>query len=88
MPARTPERTTVVLDERTRAAARQLARRYGCSVSEAIRRSVRRQHDVELGASSGRRRERTAALRRLFRLFEDNDPAAEVKRLKAEDEGF
>jgi len=81
-------RTTVVLDERARAAARQLARRYGCSVSEAIRRSVVRQRDAELGVSSGRRRERAKALRRLFGLFEDNDSAAEIARLKAEDDGF
>jgi hypothetical protein len=81
-------RTTIVLDARSRAAARELARRYGCSVSEAIRRSVVRQRDAEIGVSSGRRRERVAALKRLFRLFEANDPGAEVRRLKAEDEGF
>jgi hypothetical protein len=81
-------RTTIVLDERARAAARELARRYGCSVSEVIRRSVIRQRDAELGLSSGQRRERVKALRRLFGLFQDNDPAAEIRRLKAEDAGF
>jgi hypothetical protein len=81
-------RTTIVFDERTRAAARQLARRYGCSVSEAIRRSVVRQRDTEMGISAGRRQDRKKALRQLFALFEDNDPAAELRRLKAEDEGF
>lgn len=81
-------RTTLVLDEQVRAAARELARRYGCSVSEAIRRSVIRQRDVELGLPSGRRRQRVLALKRLFDLLADNDPADEVRRLKAEDEGF
>ena len=81
-------RTTLLLDEKARAAARQLAGRYGCSVSEAVRRSVVRQRDAELGVPTGRRRQRIATLRRLFELFEGNDPAAEIRRLKAEDEGF
>jgi hypothetical protein len=81
-------RTTLVLDDQARAAARQLARRYGCSVSEAIRRSVLRQRDAELGLPAGRRRQRALALKRLFDLFEGNDPAEEVRRLKAEDVGF
>lgn len=82
------QRTTLVLDEQSRAAARQLARRYGCSVSEAIRRSVIRQRDAEMGLSARRRRERALVLRRLFELFDGNDPAAEVRRLKEEDAGF
>jgi hypothetical protein len=81
-------RTTLVLDEKAREAARQLARRYGCSLSEAMRRALIRQRDVELGVPRERRRERVEALRRLFDLFADNDPAAEVRRLKAEDVGF
>lgn len=81
-------RTTLVLDHKARSAARQLARRYGCSVSEAIRRSVIRNRDTELGIPPGRRRERTTALRRLFDLFDGNDPATEIRRLKAQDEGF
>jgi hypothetical protein len=82
------QRTTVVLDDRARTAARQLARLYGCSVSEALRRAVVRQRDAEVGVSPERRRERTRALRRLFDLFSANDPRAEVRRLKAEGEGF
>ena len=81
-------RTTLVLDEKARAAARQLAGRYGCSVSEAVRRSLVRQRDAELGVPVGRRRERASKLRRLFELFEGNDAGAEIRRLKAEDEGF
>jgi hypothetical protein len=81
-------RTTLVLDDKAREAARQLARRYGCSLSEATRRALIRQRDVELGVPRERRQERVQALGRLFDLFADNDAAAEVRRLKAEDEGF
>jgi hypothetical protein len=81
-------RTTVVLDDEARAAARQLARRYGCSVSEAMRRALIHQRDAEVGVPRERRRERARALRRLFDLFQGNDPAAEIRRLKAEDAGF
>lgn len=77
-----------MLDDQARQAARQLARRYGCSLSEATRRALVRQRDAELGVSRERRRARTRALRRLFALFADNDAAAEVRRLKAEDAGF
>jgi hypothetical protein len=81
-------RTTVILDDEARTAARQLAGRYGCSVSEAMRRALIRQRDAEVGVPRGRRRERGRALRRLFDLFAGNDPAAEIRRLKAEDAGF
>ena len=81
-------RTTLVLDDKAREAARQLARRYGCSLSEATRRALIRQRNVELGVPRERRRERVEALGRLFDLFADNDAEAEVRRLKAEDEGF
>ena len=81
-------RTTLVLDDKAREAARQLARRYGCSLSEAMRRALVRQRDAELGVPRERRRQRVQALRRLFDLFADNDPRAEIRRLKAEDEGF
>ena len=81
-------RTTLVLDDKARQAARQLARRYGCSLSEATRRALVRQRDAELGVPRERRRERVRALRKLFDLFSDNDPAAEVRRLKAENASF
>ena len=81
-------RTTLVLDEKARAAARQLARLYGCSVSEAIRRSVVRQRDLAVGVPRDRQRQRSRALKKLFTLFEGNDPAHEIRRLKAEDDGF
>jgi hypothetical protein len=81
-------RTTLVLDDKAREAARQLARRYGCSLSEATRRALIRQRDAEVGVPRQRRRERVRALSRLFDLFEDNDALAEVRRLKTEDGGF
>jgi hypothetical protein len=81
-------RTTLVLDEKSREAARQLARRYGCSLSEATRRALIRQRDAEVGVPRDRRRQRVRALRKLFDLFAENDPAAEIRRLKTEDEGF
>jgi len=81
-------RTTLILDDVTRAAAQRIARRQGITVSEAIRRSVLAQRDNVLGVAPARRRERRRALGRLFKLFRGNDAAAEVRRLKREDEGF
>jgi hypothetical protein len=80
-------RTTLLLDDETRAAARDLARLYGVTVSEAIRRSVIRQRDLAVGLPTERRAPRTRALHRAFELFEGNDPAAEVQRLKWQDAG-
>ena len=82
------QRTTLVLDDEAREAARQLARHHGCSLSEATRRALVRQRDEELGVPAARRKERVRLLRSLFDLFAENDPRAEVHRLKAEDEGF
>jgi hypothetical protein len=81
-------RTTLILDHEARKAARELALRYDCTLSEAIRRAVVRQRDAVLGVPQAVREERTQILHRLFELFEGNDPQAEVRRLKAEDEGF
>ena len=41
-----------------------------------------------LGIPPDRRSERVRTLERLFDLFQDHDPADEVRRLKEEDEGF
>lgn len=81
-------RTTILLDEQTRAAARDLARTYECSVSEAIRRAVVDQRRLRVGITESQRVERLRTLRRAFELFEGNDPAAEVAALKAQDPGF
>jgi hypothetical protein len=81
-------RTTLILNEETRVAARQLATRYECSASEAIRRAVVRHRDSVFGVPEDRQRERRRTLNRLFDLFEGHDAEEEIRRLKAEDEGF
>ena len=81
-------RTTLILDEPTRRAARQLAAHYDCSASEAIRRAVIQQHEAVLGVSLKNRRRRVETLDRLFTLFEGHDAEEEIRRLKAEDGGF
>ena len=81
-------RTTLLLDDEVRTAARELAHRYGCSTSEAIRRAVLRQRDAVLGVPRDRRAERVRLLHRLFDLFEGHDAADEIRRLKEQDEGF
>ena len=82
-------RTTLILDDETRKAARELALRYDCSMSEAIRRAVLRHRDSVLGVPEEEREKRTAALYRLFgELFEGHEPEAEMYHLKAEDAGF
>jgi hypothetical protein len=82
------KRTTLVLDSEARAAAAELAHRYGCSTSEAIRRAIVRQRNTVLGVPPSRREERIRILGRLFEQFQDNDPEEEVRRLKEADEGF
>lgn len=81
-------RTTLLFDEATRQAARELAAVYACSVSEAIRRAVVRQRDVVLGVSAEQRKQRRALLDKAFALFEGHDADAEIARLKDEDDGF
>ena len=77
-----------MLDEDVRSAVRELAHRYGCSMSEAIRRAVLRHRDAVIGIPPARRAERVRVLERLFELFQGHDPADEVRRLKEQDEGF
>ncbi len=81
-------RTSLLLDEESRTAARQLALRFDCSTSEAIRRAIVRQRDAVFGVSAANMRQRREVLTRLFDLFEGHDVAAEVRRLKDEDPGF
>ncbi len=81
-------RTTIMFDDDTRVAARELAHRYGCSTSEAIRRAVLRHREAVLGVPDAKREQRVRTLNRLFELFEGHDAADEVRRLKEQDEGF
>jgi hypothetical protein len=84
----TGRRTTLILDDEADAAARELADYYGCPVPDAIRRSLIAQRDSLAGVPGEIRQQRVDTLQRLFDLFEGNDAAAEVRRLKAEDQGF
>jgi len=81
-------RVALVLDDTAREAARQLARRHGCALAEAVHRALVQQRDAGVAVPAGRRMGRTEALRRLFHLFEGNDAAAEIRRLRAENRGF
>ena len=80
--------TNLLLDDYAHAAVQQLARRYQCSNSEAIRRAVLGHRDSVLGIPPERRAERVQLLHRLFELFEGHDAAEEIRRLKEQDEGF
>ncbi len=82
-------RTTVVLDERSRAAAKTLARTLGITPSEAIRRALVVYRDQIMGGvSASELRRRQAAFKKLMELMDGNDPEAEIARLKREDEFF
>jgi hypothetical protein len=81
-------RTTVLLDEPARLAAKRLAARLDVTPSEVIRRALVRYHDDLLGSANQTRRKRVAAALRLAVLLEGNDAEAEVRRLKKEDEFF
>ena len=81
-------RTTLILGEDMRSAARESAHGYGCSTTEAISRVVLRHRDAVLGIPPVRRAERVRIAERLFDLFQDHDPVDEVRRLKEQDEGF
>ena len=82
------KRTTLLLDADTRRAARQLALRYGCSTSEAIRRAIVRHRDAVFGVPSKTRSERRQVLERLFEVFEGHDAEGELQRLRVEDDAF
>ncbi len=82
------QRTTLLLDDETRNAARQLALRYGCSTSEAIRRAILKHRDAVFGVPAEGRTERRRNLVQLIELFRGNDPEEEIRRLKSQDEGF
>ena len=78
-------RTTLVLNEESRAAMEALARHYRCSSSEALRRAVSQHRNQVLGVPDERRRARTQALLNLFEASEGQDAEAEIARLKDED---
>lgn len=79
-------RTSLLIDDETKRAARQLASKYDCSTSEAIRRAVVKQRDAVFGLSSQQVADRRAALDKLIELFDGIDVEAEIRRMKEEDE--
>ena len=81
-------RTTIVLDGRSRLAAKTLARRLGVTPSEATRRALLFFHEHVCGTSGEEVERRKAAFARLMELMDGNDAEAEIRRLKREDEFF
>lgn len=78
-------RTTIVLDDESRAAARELAATDGVTVSAAIRHAIVAERNRRIRVTGKRVAERERALQRLFELFDGHDAEAEIARLKAED---
>jgi hypothetical protein len=80
-----PRRTTIVLGERERRAAKRLADLWGVTPSEAIRRAVVRVDEAEVPASRQRvRRARAAALEQARDVFDGMDVEREIARIQAE----
>lgn len=82
------QRTTVMLDEESLRAARELSTRLNVSTSEAIRRAIVGYRDQLTETPTHLRRERRRMFEELIEAFQGHDPAEEVRRLKEEDEGF
>jgi Tfp pilus assembly protein FimT len=81
-------RTTILLDDESRRAAKQLAAALEVAPSEAVRRAIVAYRDQVVGTSGDSRRRRVQAFKRAIELFEDNDPEAEIKSLKEQDKHF
>ena len=79
------DRTTIVLGATERRAARRLAKRWGVTPSEAIRRALLRVAEEELDdVRQRRRRHRVGALDRLIQLSSGQDLDAELRRIRQE----
>lgn len=81
-------RTSLILDAESIRAARQLASKFQCSSSAAIRQAIVRYRDIVLGIPPAERARRKRVLLDLIELSDGQDPQAEVARLKSEDAGF
>lgn len=82
------KRTTILLDEESQRAARDLAHQFGCSTSEAIRRVLveyAQHHPPVRFATPEQRKQRVHALHHLFEMFEGHDAQAEIDELKRAD---
>jgi hypothetical protein len=81
-------RTTILLGEDARRAARNVATTLEITPAEAVWRAVVAYRDQILGVPHGGRQRRLAAFKRVTALFADNDPEAEIRALKAQDPFF
>ena len=81
-------RTTILLDEESRRAAKQLASALDVAPAEAVRRAIVAYRDQLVGTTGDARRRRLAAFERAVALFADNDAEAEVRALKEQDKYF
>ena len=81
-------RTTLVLDDDSLAALRELAGHLQVTQSEAIRRAVVSYRDQIKGPAPTERLRRRRILEQLFEMFEGHDPEAEIRQLKEEDEAW
>jgi hypothetical protein len=81
-------RTTIVLDPRSRLAAKTLARKLGVTPSEATRRALLFFQEHVCGVTKEEIDRRKVAFTKLMELMDGNDPEAEIRRLKREDAFF
>lgn len=81
-------RTTILLDDESRRAARELATALDVTPSEAVRRAVVAYRDQVVGVSADARKRRARALARAIELFDGNDAEAEIRALKEQDKHF
>ena len=81
-------RTTILLSDDARRAARDVATALEVTPAEAVRRAIVAYRDQVLGVSADSRKRRVLAFKRAAELFADNDPVAEVGALKTQDPFF
>lgn len=81
-------RTTILLDDASRRAAKELAAALDVTPSEAVRKAIVAYRDQVVGISKDSRRRRIRALSRAIDLFAGNDAEAEVSALKEQDAFF
>lgn len=81
-------RTTIVLDERSRLAAKTLARKLGVTPAEATRRALLYYRDQVCGVSAVEIARRKQEFAKLMELMDGNDAEAEIRRLKQQDAYF
>ena len=78
-------RTTIVLGEKERRAAKKLAAHWGVTPSEAIRRALLKVEAEELEAARSKaRRDRVGAFEELVKLFKGYNPAQELEQIRAD----